>query len=298
MNSKIPVSNLAQKIASASQTDSDKALKFIKDLFAVIESEVAKGENVTISGLGTFAKSHSLNEPITFTPDTDFADELNEAFALFTPTELNPEVSEDELMAITVDLPETKSKNNETDEQEDVQISMESDEKDVDVSDLTAASSEVNIETSQNESSDDNENKADEIEIATATDLSQSATIDEIEQPTAVDDNNDADTVQNVELQSESEVVNDTENSTNSPIEIKLEDSTEQGDNSNQELEDTAEAHQLFEDEETVIVKRRSSHLWLGITIGFILGFAAGVVAFLAYIVSYLKIPVESFILY
>lgn len=309
MNSKIPLNQLAQRIASASATSDDEALKFIKDLFAIIEKEVADGEKVVIEGLGSFAKSHSLTEPITFTPDVEFAEELNEAFALFSPTELNPEVSEDALSSISVEMPEAGSyieENNAESSTDEIPGST----AEVETANRPAVEniSDLNAETKEAQS--------DAEPTATLPERGENGNESEPAPPqdTLLDESEDA-------LTSEPETI--TETVVDASLQIALEeepgepdvpviDSSDSSDETevsvppvlNSEPEEATSPIAISNsamkenDEGTVIIKRHGSHFWTGIIIGFILGFAVGVVAFLAYIVAYLKIPVESFIVY
>lgn len=289
MNSKIPLSKLAQRIAAASATSNEEALKFIKDLFAVIEAEVAVGEKVVIDGLGSFAKSHSLTEPIIFTPDVEFAEELNEAFSLFSPTELNPEVTEEQLMAVASEEPEsTAAEEREPEKIEDnpdvvepkEEVSVpESDAPDDEESEMPEIPAEIKLEEAEPET----------VETVNETEASQIETIEETE---VISEPETSIEVESQPADIQIEDISEAKNATDEPVET--EEKVEIQENS----ADEATISQRCDDEETVIVKRRGSHLWTGIIIGFILGFALGVIAFLAYIVAYLKIPVESFIVY
>ncbi len=103
MSTKIPLNKIAELTAATTGEDVTTTLRFIKDLFSIVEDEVAKGNDVKIDGLGVFAKSTASNEPISFHPDIEYAARLNEAFSMFSPVELNEEVTEAQLEEATPD---------------------------------------------------------------------------------------------------------------------------------------------------------------------------------------------------
>ena len=56
MNKKIPVSKLAELTAERAGCNAAEASQFIKDLFAIVESEIMTCGESEIAGLGKFIK--------------------------------------------------------------------------------------------------------------------------------------------------------------------------------------------------------------------------------------------------
>ncbi len=93
MNNKISIHTLAEELANRSGKDASTCEKFIKELFGAVAKGLEENESVHINGLGIFSRSVSETDPVTFVPDTTFADTLNAPFAMFQPEELNDEVT-------------------------------------------------------------------------------------------------------------------------------------------------------------------------------------------------------------
>lgn len=137
MNQKITFPELVNAVAEATKTSKRVSEDFLKELFSLIASTLATGENVKIKKLGTFKVSvveqrKSINvstgeeyiipehRKITFIPDKELAEAVNEPFAAFESVELADEITEEMLNAdlkepaITIEAHNENSNNNET----------------------------------------------------------------------------------------------------------------------------------------------------------------------------------------
>lgn len=149
MNNKIPINKLVERMAAEGGVDNPESLPLIKDLFAAIEEEVSLGGKVVIPGLGSFTKSHQPGEPIAFTADPEFADVVNEPFALFSPAELNDEVTDEMLHQVGEDGEEKPEKPEEPEQPEEPVSAEPAAEAEVTAQDEVAETDEpaVEIET-------------------------------------------------------------------------------------------------------------------------------------------------------
>lgn len=273
MNAKIPVSKLAELTATASGTTSAQALQFIKDLFAIIEDELSAGESVNIEGLGTFTKSGLPGQPIAYTPDPDFAQELNEEFSVFSPVELHDEVTTE--MLESVETPE---------ETDSPQPESQLEEK--------LPDSELPPELPA-DLTEDHQNTEGQIKC-------ENPTADEANPKTATPA-----TLLDVKVETKPTVEENI-------IVEKLEPAPEQilveipGNTIKDDVSSTAEVKEKPEpakfipedEEEYVVVRRQKSRFGLGFILGLLLGFALGIIAFLAYLISELNIPLENIVTY
>lgn len=93
MNNTVTFSQLITRLAKVAGTDTNTSRLYLRSFFALIEETLAKGEDVTIDGIGTFRR-HSTDDAfapdsgISFIPDKTLADEINAPFAVFEPVEL------------------------------------------------------------------------------------------------------------------------------------------------------------------------------------------------------------------
>lgn len=85
MNNTIALPRLAELLASSAKIDIAESEKFIKAFFAHIEDALAVSENVTVKGLGTFARSSNPETPVVFTIDPELAAAVNQPFDMFEP---------------------------------------------------------------------------------------------------------------------------------------------------------------------------------------------------------------------
>lgn len=286
MNEKIPVNRLAQEIAAAVGSSPSEVQQFIKDLFAYVEAEVSAGNDVSVPGLGRFSKSAVNGEPIAYEPDAEYAATLNADFEMFSPVELNDGVTEEAMeMAVTEDAvkeaePDTELHRQSVAENEpEHETELQHNTGPEAIFTAPAATSEDDAEVepdaedfedivNEPEETDDSEESEDEANHAAATDKSEK--VSDVKEEVAVDIVTDA----HVETIAEEEEV-----------------ITEQP--------ETPAAEPLMaaipeQEEEYVIVHGRKSRFWLGFIIGLVLGFAIGVIAFVAYLVNISVITPEK----
>lgn len=112
MNEKLTFPDLVARLATATGTTELVSELFLKELFAVASKALIAGESVKIKGIGTFnvakvnaRRSVDVNtgenieipehNKISFTPDKELADAINEPFAAFDTIILSDEFSED-----------------------------------------------------------------------------------------------------------------------------------------------------------------------------------------------------------
>lgn len=287
MNEKIPVNRLAQEIAAAVGFSPSEVQQFIKDLFAYVEAEVSAGNDVSVPGLGRFSKSAVNGEPIAYEPDAEYAATLNADFEMFSPVELNDGVTEEAMeMAVTEEAvkeaepdtelhqqpvaenetePETGLQHNTGQETVFTAPAATSEDDDAKVGPDAEDSEDI---VNEHEDADDSAESEDEANHAAATDKSEK--VSDVKEEVAVDIVTDA----HVETIAEEEEV-----------------ITEQP--------ETPAAEPLMaaipeQEEEYVIVHGRKSRFWLGFIIGLVLGFAIGVIAFVAYLVNISVITPEK----
>lgn len=89
MNETIALPRLAELLAAKADIDLHDAENFIRLFFAQIENVLAVAEEVNIKGLGRFTISAA--EGVSFTPDNDFTEYLNQPFDMFSPIEIDDE---------------------------------------------------------------------------------------------------------------------------------------------------------------------------------------------------------------
>lgn len=290
MNEKIPVNRLAQEIAAAVGSSPSEVQQFIKDLFAYVEAEVSAGNDVSVPGLGRFSKSAVNGEPIAYEPDAEYAATLNADFEMFSPVELNDGVTEEAMeMAVTEEAvkeaePDTELHRqpvaeNEPEPEPETETELQHNTGQETIFTAPAATSEDDAEVepdaedcedivNEPEDTDDSEESEDEANHVAATDKSEK--VSDVKDELAVDIVTDA----HVETIAEEEEV-----------------ITEQP--------ETPAAEPLMaaipeQEEEYVIVHGRKSRFWVGFIIGLVLGFAIGVIAFVAYLVNISVITPEK----
>lgn len=287
MNEKIPVNRLAQEIAAAVGSSPSEVQQFIKDLFAYVEAEVSAGNDVSVPGLGRFSKSAVNGEPIAYEPDAEYAATLNADFEMFSPVELNDGVTEEAMeMAVTEEAvkeaepdtelhqqpvaeneaePETGLQHNTGQETVFTAPAATSEDDDAKVGPDAEDSEDI---VNEHEDADDSAESEDEANHAAATDKSEK--VSDVKDELAVDIVTDA----HVETIAEEEevITQQPETPAAEPLMAAI-----------PELE-----------EEYVIVHGRKSRFWVGFLIGLVLGFAIGVIAFVAYLVNISVITPEK----
>ena len=282
MNKKIPVSKLAELTAERAGCNAAEASQFIKDLFAIVESEIMTCGESEIPGLGKFIKSNQPGEPLEFIPDEDFAALLNEYFSSFTAVKLNDGVTDDILDEANDDGAQTDIKTNNHD--------VEAQEEGLPLTE-TALSEESGNEETISEEEDAKTADAKEAMEEMAIDVPPELPEELEKEQVAYEANEVQSTVTNELTAEHSEEISVTA--------VTPASSKENTDNVQTlephiaTTEDTPE--EIAEEEvEYVVVKRQKSRFWLGLTLGLVLGFALGVIAYLAYMLHYLKLPVED----
>ncbi len=304
MSTKIPISRLASLIAEKTGCDPSEAVQFIKDLFIIVEDRVSKGEEITISGLGTFSKSAVAGEPIAYCPDKEFAAELNEDFSSFCPVTLPPEFPDEELSAIgtepTTSAPTTEEEHQETEEGH--QETPDTAAPDT-ASDQTKAlpTPEPSPEIILPEDSPSAEEPA-----------SGPRPVKTAEEPSAAEETDAAEPTENktvgpangsvttiMEEKSESQSTCDrTDVSPSAPtVDLSasaIEEAVEKKPKKETKGNDTACIPEAVE--EYVIVQKKKNYFWLGMLLGLLLGFALGLMALFAYLVQNMKISLEDLI--
>jgi DNA translocase ftsK len=285
MNEKIPVNRLAQEIAASVGSSPSEVQQFIKDLFAYVEAEVSAGNDVSVLGLGRFSKSAVNGEPIAYEPDAEYAATLNADFEMFSPVELNDGVTEEAMeMAVTEEAVKEAEPDTELHRQS---VAENEPEPEAELQHNTApeaiftapdATSEDDAEVepdaedsedivNEPEDTDDSEESEDEANHAAATDKSEK--VSDVKEELAVDIVTDA----HVETIAEEEVIAEQpETPATEPLMAAIPE----------------------QEEEYVIVHGRKSRFWMGFIIGLVLGFAIGVIAFVAYLVNISVITPEK----
>lgn len=97
MNDKMTFHRIASSIAGATGCTDEEAALFLRALLDKATEALARGERVTIAGIGTFAPGEPSQEAVVWAPDQLLAEAVNEPFAAFEPVALAAGVSEDDL---------------------------------------------------------------------------------------------------------------------------------------------------------------------------------------------------------
>lgn len=281
MNSRIPLNRIAELTAISTESENAVCLQFIKDLFSIVEEEVSRGNEVEIPGLGIFAKSGEIDEPISFIPDEDFAGRINEAFAMFSPVELHDGITEKELSE--ADIPEDTKSVIEP-ELTEVTESVESPSGFIECRDTEGPAESQSETVTIHECS---------VEVAESVESTDMTNIQEMTEPEVEQISEDASS--GVLLP---ETTGEEISETVSLEELGSEIATEEIEIPDVIVDlkpESASEDEIPEEEmEYVVVRKSKSRFWLGLILGLLLGFAAGVISFLAYIVKILDIQVEN----
>lgn len=88
MNDIIAASRLAEKLAVTANINVDEANTFIRLYFDTIRDTLSIGEDVTITGLGTFRLTGDAAEPLLFEPSQTLTAVVNAPFESFSPVEI------------------------------------------------------------------------------------------------------------------------------------------------------------------------------------------------------------------
>lgn len=281
MNSRIPLNRIAELTAISTESENAVCLQFIKDLFSIVEEEVSRGNEVEIPGLGIFAKSGEIDEPISFIPDEDFAGRINEAFAMFSPVELHDGITEKELSE--ADIPEDTKSVIEP-ELTEVTESVESPSGFLECRDTEGPAESQSETVTIHECS---------VEVAESVESTDMTNIQEMTEPEVEQISEDASS--GVLLpETTGEEISETVSLEELGSEIATEEIEIPDIIVDLKPESASEDEIPEEEMEYVVVRKSKSRFWLGLILGLLLGFAAGVISFLAYIVKILDIQVEN----
>lgn len=281
MNSRIPLNRIAELTAISTDSENAVCLQFIKDLFSIVEEEVSRGNEVEIPGLGIFAKSGEIDEPISFIPDEDFAGRINEAFAMFSPVELHDGITEKELSE--ADIPEDTKSVIEP-ELTEVTESVESPSGFIECRDTEGPAESQSETVTIHECS---------VEVAESVESTDMTNIQEMTEPEVEQISEDASS--GVLLpETTGEEISETVSLEELGSEIATEEIEIPDIIVDLKPESASEDEIPEEEMEYVVVRKSKSRFWLGLILGLLLGFAAGVISFLAYIVKILDIQVEN----
>lgn len=138
MNNKVTFPELVEQVAQYANTSKRMSELFLKELFATISQSLIDGESVKVKGIGTFKltevsprKSVDVNtgeeieipghKKLSFAPDKDMAEAINQPFMHFETEILDDDVTDDQLAAIDAGVPteapaEAASADEETDD--------------------------------------------------------------------------------------------------------------------------------------------------------------------------------------
>ena len=81
----IPLNRLAELLSGRTGISYDEARQFIQQYFEAISYGLVSGNEVSIKGLGSFARTSDADAPVTFVPDDKLAKILNAPFEAFAP---------------------------------------------------------------------------------------------------------------------------------------------------------------------------------------------------------------------
>ena len=122
MNNKVTFPELVEQVAQYANTSKRMSELFLKQLFATISQSLIDGESVKVKGIGTFKltevsprKSVDVNtgeeieipghKKLSFAPDKDMAEAINQPFMHFETEILDDDVTDDQLAAIDAGVP-------------------------------------------------------------------------------------------------------------------------------------------------------------------------------------------------
>lgn len=97
MNDKITLAQLTRALSRMTSESEAASETFIKHLLDLIVDTLAKGESITIKGIGSFTPSAELDEGVMWIPAKELAEAINEPFAFFEAVELGEGVTESTL---------------------------------------------------------------------------------------------------------------------------------------------------------------------------------------------------------
>ena len=138
MNNKVTFPELVEQVAQYANTSKRMSELFLKELFATISQSLIDGESVKVKGIGTFKltevsprKSVDVNtgeeieipghKKLSFAPDKDMAEAINQPFMHFETEILDDDVTDDQLAAIDAGEPTEAPVEEETDDTADTE---------------------------------------------------------------------------------------------------------------------------------------------------------------------------------
>ena len=130
MNQKLSFQYLASLLSEATAQPQNFSEEFIKELFAAVTEVLSRGESVKIKGLGEFSPAPEAADKLIFTPDDTLAGKVNAPFSHFSPTLLNPEVTDSQLDSVEINLPPVEEHDEEDSAEQDDDTSVENTEED------------------------------------------------------------------------------------------------------------------------------------------------------------------------
>ena len=114
MNTKITFVELVDLLSESTSTTNRVCELFLRELFNTISQTLIKGRPVTVKGIGEFkvvesasreTSKASAHKRISFTPDKNLAEALNEPFAQFKTIILDDAVTDEQLAEIDAQFP-------------------------------------------------------------------------------------------------------------------------------------------------------------------------------------------------
>lgn len=122
MNNKVTFPELVEQVAQYANTSKRMSELFLKELFATISQSLIDGKSVKVKGIGTFKltevsprKSVDVNtgeeieipghKKLSFAPDKDMAEAINQPFMHFETEILDDDVTDDQLATIDAGVP-------------------------------------------------------------------------------------------------------------------------------------------------------------------------------------------------
>lgn len=102
MNTIIPLSGLVARLALSENLSEADASAFINAFFGIIEQSLAKGEAVTVKGLGTF---NIVDGTVVYTPDEQMASTANAPFDMFSEMVISDDIDLSSIMDDDTPLP-------------------------------------------------------------------------------------------------------------------------------------------------------------------------------------------------
>lgn len=261
MNEKIPLKKFAGQLGAACGVEEETAQRFIKELFGLVADKLSEGETVAIAGLGKFSVNPSLDDPVVFVPDQEFADEVNAPFAMFEPIPMTEEMSGSNLDALSEVDEEYASCEDEIEAQECKVLPQEQ------AIEADMKETPVDVEENDEPASDEPED-----EIAEESDTIAAEEIEQADAPAVEESVEEEDAVEETVEEAVEEVVE--------------EDNVEAAD-----LQDFESQSYIPEDEEEYIeyYDRPKSKFGLGFIIGLLVGLLIGALALAGYAIFFVN---------